>query len=95
MAILTDKQFYIAGGVLLGGVVLLAWAGKKATEATLEAVNPVSHDNIFNKGVNSVTQALTGDPNATLGTKIYEWLHPNEGADTNYASPDGDQHVKG
>ena len=95
MAIMTDKQFYIAGTVLLGGVILLGYATKKATEKTLEAVNPVSHDNIFNRGVNAVTQSLTGDPNATLGTKIYEWLNPEEGVAETYKTPDGDQFTKG
>lgn len=94
MAILTNKQFYIAGGVLLGGVILLGYATKKATEKTLEAVNPVSHDNIFNRGVNAVTQSLTGDKNATLGTWLYEKLNPEQPVSTNYASPDGDQHIK-
>lgn len=29
--------------------------------------------------IDGVVQAATGDESATLGTKIYDWLHPNEG----------------
>lgn len=52
---------------------------KKAADAVEEVVkkgvNPVSHDNYANRAVNSVVQAITGDEHATLGTKIYDWLH--------------------
>lgn len=70
-----DKHFYILVGL---GLLGLWYTKEKATEAVKEvgqAVNPVNPDNIFNSGVNSVVQALTGEENATLGSKIYDWTH--------------------
>lgn len=42
------------------------------------ALNPVSNENIFNRAANAVTQKLTGNPNTSLGSTIYDWLHPDE-----------------
>lgn len=72
---------YVALVVLL---VAVAWyikkklgaAGEKVVQAA-NAVNPLNHDNVFAKASNFATVKLTGDQHATLGTKIYDWFHPD------------------
>jgi hypothetical protein len=49
---------------------------KTAAGDALQAVNPVNPDNVFASAANKVVQAATGEPDATLGAKIWEWLHP-------------------
>ena len=44
------------------------------------AFDPTSPNNLAYKGANSVTQAVTGNPNATTGGAIYDVLNPNAGA---------------
>lgn len=69
--------------ILAGGAVLVLWyTGYKAKQTAASAaktvgaaINPVSHDNIFNRGVNAVGAAISGDEHWTLGTQIYKWLH--------------------
>lgn len=41
----------------------------------VQAVNPVNDKNIFYSGTNSVVQAVTGQPNQTLGGWIYDIFH--------------------
>lgn len=68
--------------VLLGGVAVAGFLAYKlyTTGKTVvtETLNPASEKNAVNQAVNSVVQDVTGDPTATLGTKIYDWLNPNE-----------------
>lgn len=71
----TIVKYTVIGGVALGAVYLLYKAGDFASTA----LNPASDKNLAYTGVNSVVQTLTGDKDATLGTKLYDWLHPNEG----------------
>ena len=69
------------GAVLAVGVVggIGVWYTKrqaaKALEVVGDALNPVSQTNIFNRGVNSVVQTLTGKENQTLGGWIYDITH--------------------
>jgi len=62
---------------VIGGVGI--WYAKnqaaKAVGAVGDALNPISQTNIFNRGVNSVVQSLTGDKNQTLGGWIYDVTH--------------------
>jgi hypothetical protein len=62
---------------LIGGFAIY-YTTKKANETIVtvgNAINPVNQDNIFNRGVNSVVQNLTGDDNQTLGGWIYDITH--------------------
>jgi hypothetical protein len=59
----------------LMGAIAIYYAKKQAGEALSsvgDAVNPVSQDNIFNRGVNNVVGVLTGDENQTLGGLLYD-----------------------
>jgi phage tail tape-measure protein len=82
------------GGVLglaaVAGVGLVGWwiyshrndiqkAGAKAAAAVGTAINPVSPDNLAYRGVNAVGAALTSNSNFSLGTWIYDVLHPDDG----------------
>lgn len=64
--------------LLVGGVVY--YFGKKeiakGAAAAGNAVNPVSDQNVFYKGVNAVGTVLSGDPEFTLGGWVYDVLHP-------------------
>lgn len=63
--------------VVVGGIY--AYHRLKADAgAVASAVNPVDPNNVFNTGANSVLQTITGDKDATWGSKIYDWLHPGE-----------------
>lgn len=70
-----DQHFYILLGLGLLGVWYTKAKAVEVVKDAGQAINPVNPDNIFNSGVNSVLQAVTGEEHATLGTKIYEWLH--------------------
>lgn len=77
--IFSDKQLLILLGV---GAVTAWYLSSKAVDVAKDvgqAINPINHDNIFNQGANSLFQAITGDTQNTIGTWIYEKLHPNEG----------------
>lgn len=72
MAIVTDKQAAVIG---LVGVVVLYIGYQKAKQVAEDignAIDPTSQDNIFYGGANAITREVTGDPNATLGSKIYD-----------------------
>lgn len=74
----------VKAGLLIAGAAAAVYFGYKAYQASkslvTETLNPASDKNIVNQGVTSVVQSVTGDPNATLGNKIYDWLHPGESA---------------
>jgi len=65
-----------AVGILGAGAI---WYTKKKTGEALEvvgdAINPISQNNIFNRGVNAIVQNLTGNENQTLGGWIYDITH--------------------
>lgn len=78
----------IDGLMLLGlgiGVPLLGYIGykiygtKEVIEAGIDKVNPASHNNFVNQGVNSLGAAVSGDPHWTLGGWAYEWSHNEDG----------------
>lgn len=63
--------------LVLGAVgVAAAWYLKgKAVQAVKDAgqaINPVNNENIFYSGVNAVGEAVTGNPDYTLGGAIYD-----------------------
>lgn len=75
--------------VIIGALAGAAWliykgwgkisaAGAVVGKTLATDLNPASQENIVNRAVNSVVQTVTGDSSATLGTKIYDWLHPDE-----------------
>jgi hypothetical protein len=79
--------YVVAGAASAVAAGVIAWKvwgqGAKVADAVadvLDAVNPTNPDNVAAKAVNSVVQAVTGDKDATLGTKIYDVLHPGENA---------------
>lgn len=76
----TKTQIILTGGALVFGVFLVLRSDvKKAAVAAAEAINPVSNQNVIYKGVSGVVGAVTGDSSTSLGSKIYDWLHPDEG----------------
>ena len=84
----TGKMFAVGLGLGLVAIVGIYLLAKKASSAVGDAaaavgtaVNPVSDQNLAYKGANAVVQAVTGDQSTSLGSKIYDWLHPNEAQD--------------
>lgn len=47
-----------------------------AVSGAVEAVNPASENNLINRGVSSIGQAVTGDDSWSLGGQLAEWLSP-------------------
>ena len=86
MKITTDRNTLILVGV---GILTVLYVKGKAEKAAADvvdavgdavgdigqAVNPVSNENIFYKGANSVFHALGGNKNDTIGTWFYEVLN--------------------
>jgi hypothetical protein len=80
---MTNKSFYnskaaavLAVGIVGGvGVWYVKKQAKEAIDIVGDAINPISETNIFNRGVNSVVQTLTGKENQTLGGWIYDVTH--------------------
>lgn len=71
----TPKTTLIVAGVAVAGLWYLK---SKATETVKEvgqAVNPVNHDNIFNRGAQAIWDQFT-DGQGTIGTDIADWLNP-------------------
>ena len=78
MSIKADAMI-VAGGVALVviGFAYMKSAAGDALAAAAPLVNPTDPNNIVNQGVTGVVQAVSGDPNASLGTKLYDLFHPS------------------
>lgn len=79
--------FAIAATIVVGIIAYTLWQKKGSITAAAGAVgtalNPVSDQNLAYKAANAVTQALTGDSGATLGTKLWELVNPGQAASDN------------
>ncbi|WP_290516903.1 hypothetical protein [Alcanivorax sp.] len=62
MAVLTNKQFYIAGAVAVVGVGALVWLGKKGAEAAVDTVEGIA------SGDNAMTEGTPYQGAGVLGT---------------------------
>lgn len=94
MSALSDKQFFIVGGVLVGGLTLLWLAGKKAVVAAADTgAGIVTGNNAITKGtpyegagvlgtLGSAVNQASGGTLQSIGEKIggtlYDWMHPDE-----------------
>jgi len=74
-----NPNLVIVAGLAIGAGVVV-WKGKKALSDAGQAVNPVNPDNIFARGVNRIVQAVTGDPDQTLGGQIFDWVNGTRSA---------------
>src|SRR6185369_9528348 len=63
----------LVGVVVIGGVVYYLYTHRKAM---VEAVNPMSEQNLAYKTANKLTQAITGDDKQTFGGWISDLLLP-------------------
>jgi hypothetical protein len=71
--------YVVVGAVAVGAIY---WIGKrfgdaagKALAAVGTAVNPLSDQNLAYRGVNATGEAITGDPNFTLGGWLFDVFH--------------------
>jgi hypothetical protein len=86
----SDQARALAIIAALGVGLYVAWRIKRAAGAVADAagaaidttvevvtkdLNPASQENIIYGGVNNILETVTGDKNATLGGKLYDWLH--------------------
>lgn len=77
------KDQAIAVAVLAGTatVVYALWKAKQGVEAVADFaardLNPASSENLVYRGVNAVGGAIAGDDSWSLGSAIYDWLHPD------------------
>jgi len=69
-------------GAIVGGVGYLAYriakAAPDAAKAVGQAVDPTSDQNLAYRAANAVTATITGDPNATLGTSIWDLFNSDK-----------------
>lgn len=49
-------------GVGLVLVIAASWAARRSLPGVLDAINPVNPNNVFKRGADAVTEAVTGDP---------------------------------
>lgn len=87
MAALTDKQFILAGGVVLVGAVWLYFAGKKAVAAAADAgAGIITGNNAITQGtpyegagilgtLGSVANQASGGTLQSLGEKLGSWTY--------------------
>ncbi|MFL1484892.1 hypothetical protein [Marinobacter sp. LN3S78] len=68
----TPKTTLIVAGVAVVGVWWLSGRAWETARDVGEAVNPVNHDNVFNRGFEGLYQAVTGS-DGTPGTDLAEW----------------------
>jgi hypothetical protein len=66
------------GGIVsltvMAGAVIVAYLVYVNREKLKTAFNPLSTKNLAYQGASKVVQAVTGDPTATVGTKIADWF---------------------
>lgn len=75
------KDVAIAVAVLAGTAIVVygLWkAGGVVKKAVTEDLNPASDKNLAYSAVNAVGGAITGDADWSLGSAIYDWLHPGQ-----------------
>lgn len=77
-----DKTALIIGGVVIVLGYLAVKKASDAVESVGEALNPFNNQNIFYRGTNEVGAVLSGDDSFSLGSWVYDALHPNEAAGT-------------
>lgn len=71
MAVGTEVRNFAIGAailVVLAGVVFVI----RKRDVIVAAVNPLDERNLINRAVSGVVQAITGDKDATFGTKFQE-----------------------
>lgn len=75
------KYEAIAYVVTIGLAGYVAWSifskAKGTVGNALQAVNPANPNNVIAKGADAVVQAITGDPNTSVGSKLYDIFNPN------------------
>lgn len=67
---------YLVAIAVVGVVGLELWTHRKAIA---QGVNPADANNVVNRGVTAIVQAVSGDKNQTLGGSFYDVLHPGGG----------------
>lgn len=73
---ITDRQLLIVLGALAALGYFAYRTGKRAVNETLNAVNPVSDDNLAYRGVNAIGGVLTQDEEFNLGRWLWEITNP-------------------
>lgn len=74
----TEAIVYVLAAGLGLYVAYSVFARVKAGAGTvLDAVNPASPNNVVAKAADKLVQVITGDPTASVGSKLYDVLNPN------------------
>ena len=71
------EMLFVAGIAL--AVLYIYTDAKRAAAVVGNAVNPVNHNNVINKGVNGIGSAVTGQDDWSLGTQLHKWLGDETG----------------
>lgn len=49
----------------------------EAVSSAVDAINPANPNNVVARAADAVVQAVTGDPNTSVGSKLYDIFNPN------------------
>lgn len=84
MNVLNTKAGAYAVVTIIAGVAIylvakkLGGAAADAAQAVGDAINPTKDTNLAYRGTNAIGAAITGDDSFSLGSWIYDVLHPGE-----------------
>lgn len=70
-------KYLVMAAAVVGLYLFAKREATAAAKAVGEAVNPVSQDNIFNRGANAVGGAVTGR-DWSVGSQLYDWFGSDE-----------------
>ncbi len=71
----TIELYALVGLGVLGALWYAKGAVGGAVAAAVPYIDPTSDQNVAYQGATKITQAMTGDTNATLGTWLYDLTH--------------------
>lgn len=64
---------------IFAAAAAVAYVVIRGKKVLTEDLNPASDKNLAYRAASAITQAVSGDESATLGTKLYDLAHPNQG----------------
>lgn len=82
VAVSLGALWYILNRATGATAAAAAWVGETA-DNVVQAVNPLSTENVFYTGANAITG---GTPDESIGTRIYDYFHPEPPVNTGGAT---------
>lgn len=83
----------VAYSMLKKDVVAIADKVGDGAKYVADKANPLSQTNVVNSAITATGEAITGK-SWSLGTQVYDWLHPNEDVNTPSAAKPKNTEIK-